>query len=108
MTGNGALQMGLYFIALLALVKPLGWYMARVYEGAPVEVERLLGPVERCIYRLAGVRAGEEMDWKTYAATMLLFNAVGILALYVLQRLQGFLPLNPQGFGAVPPPAIRT
>jgi K+-transporting ATPase ATPase A chain len=103
MTGHGMLQIGLYFIALLALVKPLGWYMARIYEGAPVGVDRLLGPIERWVYRLAGVRAGDEMDWKTYAAAMLLFNAAGILALYALQRFQGLLPLNPQGFGAVPP-----
>lgn len=103
MTINGALQIGLYLIALVALVKPLGWYMARVYEGMPVGVDRVLGPVERWIYRLAGVRASEEMDWKTYAVAMLLFNGAGLLALYTLQRLQGFLPLNPQGFGAVPP-----
>lgn len=103
MTINGALQIGLYLIALAALVKPLGWYMARVYEGMPVGVDRVLGPVERWIYRLAGVRASEEMDWKTYAVAMLLFNGAGLLALYTLQRLQGFLPLNPQGFGAVPP-----
>ncbi|MDE3224573.1 MAG: potassium-transporting ATPase subunit KdpA, partial [Nitrospirota bacterium] len=103
MTGHGALQIGLYLIALLALVKPLGWYMARVYEGAPVGVDRLLGPVERGIYRLAGVRPNDEMDWKTYAVAMLLFNAAGMLVLYALQRFQGLLPLNPQGFGAVPP-----
>lgn len=103
MTANGVLQIGLYLIALVALVKPLGWYMARVYEGMPVGVDRVLGPVERWIYRLAGVRASDEMDWKTYAVAMLLFNGAGLLALYTLQRLQGFLPLNPQGFGAVPP-----
>ncbi len=103
MTGHGLLQIGLYFIALLALVKPLGWYMARVYEGAPVGVDRVLGPVERWIYRLAGIRTSDAMDWKTYAVAMLLFNAGGLLALYALQRFQGLLPLNPQGFGAVPP-----
>nr|MBI3614514.1 potassium-transporting ATPase subunit KdpA [Nitrospirota bacterium] len=103
MTDNGLLQIGLYLIALLALVKPLGWYMARVYEGAPVGVDRLLSPVERWLYRLAGVRSSDEMDWKTYATAMLLFNAAGVFTLYALQRFQGFLPLNPQGFGAVPP-----
>ncbi len=103
MTGNSLLQIGLYLIALLALVKPLGWYMARIYEGKPAGLDRVLGPVERWIYRLAGVRAGDEMDWKTYAVVMLLFNAAGVLTLYALQRLQGVLPLNPQGFGAVPP-----
>ena len=103
MTGHGLLQIGLYFIALLALVKPLGWYMARIYEGEPVGVDRVLGPIERWIYKLAGVRAGDAMDWRAYAVAMLLFNAGGLLVLYALQRFQGLLPLNPQGFGAVPP-----
>ena len=103
MTGQGLLQIGLYLLVLLALAKPLGWYMAQVYEGAPVGVDRVLGPIERWIYRLAGVRTSDAMDWKTYAVAMLLFNAGGILALYALQRFQGLLPLNPQGFGAVPP-----
>jgi K+-transporting ATPase ATPase A chain len=102
MTLNGFLQIGLFFLVLLALVKPLGWYMARVYEGTPTPLDPVLGPIERAIYRLGAVRATEEMDWKTYGVTMLLFNAAGMFALYVLQRLQGFLPLNPQGFGAVP------
>jgi len=100
---NSWLQIGLYFLVLLAFAKPLGWYMARVYEGAPIGLDRVLGPLERAIYRLCGVRAGDEMDWKTYAMAMLLFNGAGLLALYALQRLQGFLPLNPQGLGAVPP-----
>ena len=103
MTLNGLLQIGLYFVVLLALVKPLGWYMARVYEGKPFGLDRALGPVERWIYRLCGVRDNEEMDWKTYAIAVLLFNAAGLFALYLLQRSQGFLPFNPQGFGAVTP-----
>ena len=103
MTPNGLLQICLYFVVLLALVKPLGWYMARVYEGKPFGLDRALGPVERGIYRLCGVRDHEEMDWKTYAIAVLLFNAAGLLALYLLQRSQGLLPFNPQGFGAVAP-----
>ncbi|MGH2541957.1 MAG: potassium-transporting ATPase subunit KdpA [Ardenticatenaceae bacterium] len=102
MTLNGLLQIGLYLVVLLALTKPLGWYMARVYEGESIGLDRLLAPVERLIYRLCGVR-GEEMDWKTYTIAMLLFNAVGVLFLYALQRLQGDLPLNPQAFPAVTP-----
>jgi len=102
MTLNGFLQIGLYALALLTLVKPLGWYMARVYEGQPVGLERALGPIERGIYRLCGIQPSEEMEWQTYSTAMLLFNLVGLLALYALQRLQGLLPLNPQGFGAVP------
>jgi K+-transporting ATPase ATPase A chain len=103
MTTNGFLQIGIYLVALLALVKPLGCYMARVYEGAPSPLQRLLGPLERRIYHLCGVRATDEMDWKTYGVAVLLFSAAGMLMLYALQRLQGFLPLNPEGFGAVAP-----
>ncbi|HSB44520.1 MAG TPA: potassium-transporting ATPase subunit KdpA [Nitrospira sp.] len=103
MTINGLVQIGLYFVLLLALAKPLGWYMARVYEGQACGLDRVLGPLERLIYRLCGVRQTEEMDWKTYGIAMLLFNAMGLVALYALQRLQGFLPLNPAGLGAVTP-----
>jgi len=103
MTGNAILQLVFYIVVLLALAKPLGAYMARVYEGRRVALDRVLGWLERLIYRLAGVRADEEMTWKTYAATMLLFNLLGLLAVYALQRLQGVLPLNPEGLGAVSP-----
>jgi K+-transporting ATPase ATPase A chain len=103
MTLNGSLQIGLFFLVLLALVKPLGSYMARVYEGPPTRLDPVLGPIERAIYRLGAVRTTEEMDWKTYGVAMLLFSAAGMFVLYVLQRFQGLLPLNPQGFGAVPP-----
>ena len=103
MTFNGYLQLGLYLVVLLALAKPLGGFMARVYMGQPSGLDRVLGPLERLIYRLCGVRATEEMGWKTYAIAMLLFNLFGFLAVYALQRLQGVLPFNPQGFGAVTP-----
>ena len=103
MTANGVLQLVFYVVVLLALAKPLGAYMARVYEGRRVALDRVLGWLERLIYRLAGVRADEEMTWKTYALTMLLFNLAGLLAVYALQRLQGVLPLNPEGLGAVSP-----
>ena len=94
-TINGWLQIGLYLVILLVLVKPLGWYMARVYEGKSSGLDKVLGPLERGVYRIAGVRLQDEMDWKTYAAAMLLFNAAGLFALYGLQRVQGFLPLSP-------------
>jgi K+-transporting ATPase ATPase A chain len=103
MTGNSIVQIGLFFALLLGVVKPLGWYMARVYQGKSIGLDRLLGPVERVIYRLAGVHPEHEMDWKTYAAAMLLFNCAGLLLLYGLLRLQGRLPLNPQRLGPVPP-----
>src|SRR6266568_3433380 len=102
MTGNGSLQL-LYLVVLLALAKPLGLYMARVYEGRAPGLEPVLGPLERLCYRCCGVRRTDEMGWKTYAGAMLLFNLVGLLVVYGLQRLQGILPLNPQQFGAVSP-----
>src|SRR6266508_5190886 len=103
MTANGMFQLALYVVVLIALAKPLGTYMARVYEGRPFMLERVLGGLERLIYRLSGIRAKDEMGWKTYAGTMLAFNLVGLLVVYLLQRLQGVLPLNPQGLGAVSP-----
>jgi potassium-transporting ATPase potassium-binding subunit len=103
MTINGYIQLILYMVVLIALAKPLGWYMARVYEGQSVGLNRVLGPVERLLYRLFGTREDEEMSWKTYALAMLLFNVAGFLVVYLLQRLQAALPLNPQGLGAVTP-----
>jgi K+-transporting ATPase ATPase A chain len=99
MTASGLFQLLLYLVVLLGLAKPLGTYMARVYENRVT----WLGPVERAIYRLAGVRAANEMGWKTYAVAMLLFNLAGLVVVYALQRVQGVLPLNPQGLGAVSP-----
>src|SRR5690349_10459911 len=103
MTANAVLQLGFYLVVLLALAKPLGTYMARVYEGRPCGVDRALGWLERLLYRLAGIRADDEMTWKTYAAAMLVFNLLGLLFVYALQRLQGVLPLNPEHLGAVSP-----
>jgi len=103
MTLNGYLQLIFYIVVLIALAKPLGTFMARVYEGQSVGLNRVLGPLERLIYRLCGTRQDEEMNWKTYAIAMLLFNLVGFLFLYALQRLQAALPLNPQALGAVTP-----
>src|SRR5262245_2362798 len=103
MTSNGVLQLAFYLVVLLVLVKPLGAYMARVYEGRPIVLGRALGWLERLIYKASGVEPGKEMGWKTYALTMLLFNLAGLLAVYTLQRIQGVLPLNPAGLGAVSP-----
>ena len=103
MTANSILQFVVFFGVLLLLIKPLGTYMARVYEGKATWLTRLLGPIERLTYGLAGIRPDEEMGWKTYAGTLLAFNLAGMLLLYGLQRLQGWLPFNPQGFGAVAP-----
>ncbi|MGE5263965.1 MAG: potassium-transporting ATPase subunit KdpA [Acidobacteriota bacterium] len=101
MTSTGLLQIGLYLVVLVAFVKPLGAYMAHVYEGKSIGLDRVLGPVERSLYRLYGIRPDQEMDWKTYTIALLLFSAVGLIVLYGLERLQGILPLNSQGFGPV-------
>ena len=100
MTANGVLQLVVYLVVLLVLAKPLGAYMARVYDRR-VGLDRALGWMERLIYRVSGISPKAEMGWKTYALTMLIFNLAGLLAVYALQRLQGVLPLNPAGLGAV-------
>ena len=106
MSWQGYAQIIVTLAILVASVKPLGAYMARVYEGEPIVLEKGLGWLERLIYRLCGVpRDSEkrEMRWTTYAVAMLLFNGAGILAVYGIERLQGLLPLNPQGLGAPTP-----
>ena len=103
MTANGLVQIGLYLVILIAAARPLGAYMARVYEGKPVILDRVLGPAERIAYRASGVRSETEMNWKVYTLAVLLFNAAGLLVVYALQRLQGSLPLNPRDLPAVTP-----
>jgi K+-transporting ATPase ATPase A chain len=102
MTGNAIAQIALYVGVLLLLAKPLGVYMARVYEGQPSFMDRVFRPIERLLYRICGIKPDEEMDWKKYTGAVLIFSAAGFLFLYVLQRLQGLLPLNPQKLPAVP------
>jgi potassium-transporting ATPase potassium-binding subunit len=97
------LQIIIYLAALILLAKPLGSYMACVYQGERVLPDRVLGPVERFVYHLPGIDPNSEMNWKVYAVAMLAFNGFGLIFVYLLQRLQGVLPLNPQGFGAVSP-----
>ncbi|MGC1454059.1 MAG: potassium-transporting ATPase subunit KdpA [Nitrospirota bacterium] len=103
MTGNDIVQIVLFFGVLWLLAKPLGVYMARVYEGKPSGLDRVLGPVERLFYRICGIKPEEEMSWTKYAGAVLLFSAAGFFLVYFLQRLQAFLPLNPQKFTAVSP-----
>lgn len=102
-TANGLLQIIVYFLLLFLLVKPLGLYMARVYGGERTILDRLINPLERLIYRLAGIDPAIEMGWKSYALAMLSFNTLGVLLLFGLQRLQMLLPLNPEGFRSVAP-----
>jgi K+-transporting ATPase ATPase A chain len=103
MNGYSWLQLVFYMLVLLALARPLGAFMARVYQGESTFLDPPLRPVEKLIYRFGGVHPDEEMNWKVYAIAMLLFNGLGLLVVYLLQRIQGVLPLNPQGFGAVSP-----
>jgi K+-transporting ATPase ATPase A chain len=103
MTTNDFLQIGLFLAVLLLLVKPVGSYMALVFADAPNRITRFGGRVERGIYRLCGISSTEEMSWKRYALAMLLFNVLGVLIVYLLQRMQQWLPLNPQHFAAVSP-----
>jgi len=103
MSANGLLQIALFLGVLIALAKPLGWYMARVYEGQLPAFVRWMAPLENLFYRLCGVDSKQEMRWTRYALAMLWFALLGVLAVYAMQRLQGILPLNPQGLAAVSP-----
>jgi K+-transporting ATPase ATPase A chain len=102
MTLNGWIQIAIYCAIVLALVKPLGWYMTRVFNGERTFLSPVLRPVEAGLYRLGGVDEKREQDWLAFTVAMLLFHVGGFLILYVLLRLQGFLPFNPQGMTAVP------
>ena len=97
------LQIILYVVVLLLLVKPLGSFMAKVFQGERTFLSPVMGPVERFIYRILGIKSDEEMSWKTSAVAMMLFTILGLVSLYAIQRLQAVLPLNPQHLGAVKP-----
>jgi K+-transporting ATPase ATPase A chain len=106
MTANGWFQI-LVFLALIFLVtKPLGIFMARVFSREKTFMDPVLRPMERLLYRVTGVDEDHEMRWTEYAISMLLFSVVSMILLYLIQRLQGFLPFNPQKFGAVNPPHL--
>ncbi|OLP61880.1 potassium-transporting ATPase subunit KdpA [Xaviernesmea oryzae] len=103
MTLLGWLQIAALFLAVLVTVKPLGLYMARVFNGESTFISPLLAPVEAGFYRLSGVDPKREQGWLAYTLAMLAFSLAGFLALYAILRLQAFLPYNPQGFANVPP-----
>jgi K+-transporting ATPase ATPase A chain len=103
MSINIIIQITIFLSILLLTVKPLGIYMARIYEGKPAGLNVLLAPVERWIYRLTRVNPMQGMSWKTYAVAVMLFNVLGIIFVYILQRLQCFLPLNPMSIPKVAP-----
>ncbi len=105
MTLIGIVQLVLYMVVLILLAKPLGSYMANVYEGTS-RVNRWFGPVERLIYRLFGTREDVEMNWKTYTLAFLVSNLIWVLVVYVIQRIQTSLPLN-QGTAFLTTPMTR-
>src|SRR5690242_13565542 len=103
MTFNGWLQISVFFLLVLAITKPMGIFLARVFNRERTFLDPVLRPLERLIYRLTGVDEKQDMPWTEYAIAMLLFSAVSMLALYVLQRAQYYLPFNPQRLVGVPP-----
>ncbi len=101
MNSNAIIQIALFSLIIIAISVPLGLYMAKVFAGERTFLDPALVPVERLIYRLCGVDPATEQTWVEYATSLLLFSLVGMVVLYALQRLQGLLPLNPQGLGAI-------
>jgi K+-transporting ATPase ATPase A chain len=103
MTANGWFQIGLYVLALFLITKPVGVYLARVFERQKTILDRLFRPVERLIYRICGVDENKEMRWTEYGTTMLVFSAVSLILLYLFERLQHWLPGNPERLANVAP-----
>ena len=103
MTANGWFQILVFLALILAVTKPMGVFMTRVFSRERTFLDPVMRPVERLLYRVTGVDETHEMRWTEYATSMLLFSAVSMLLLYLIQRVQGFLPFNPQKFGAVTP-----
>src|SRR5579863_7076626 len=103
MTISGWVQIIVFLGLIFAVTKPMGIFMARVFARERTFLDPVLRPVERLVYRLTGVDESHEMGWKEYATAMLVFSGVSMLLLYLIERVQGVLPLNPQHFGAVTP-----
>ena len=104
MTANGWFQIAVFLLLVVAVTKPMGVFMVRVFNRERTILDPIMRPVERLIYKLCFVDENHEMRWTEYAFAMLLFSVVSMLLLYLMQRVQGALPLNPQKFAAVPPP----
>ena len=103
MTSLELLKIVVYFLLILAVTKPLGLFMRRVFSGEKTFLDPLLRPVERLVYRIGGVDERREHDWMQYTIAMLLFSAVGLLLTYAIQRFQHVLPLNPDKLPTVAP-----
>jgi len=108
MTLNGWLQILLFTVIVIALAKPVGVFLTHVFSGERTFLHPVFRPIERVIYKLTGVKEEREMHWSEYAAAMLLYSLVSLLVLYLIQRLQGYLPLNPQNLPGVDSPASAT
>jgi K+-transporting ATPase ATPase A chain len=103
MTTNGWLQIGLFFVVIAAITRPMGIFLFRVLEGERHPLSRGFGPLERAIYRLCGIDPGQEQPWTAYTGSMLAFSALGLIVTYAILRLQHVLPFNPQGLPPVEP-----
>ena len=103
MTINGWLQIGFFLLLVFLVTKPMGVFMARVFNREKTFLDPMLRPLERLLYRVTGVDENHEMRWTEYAIAMLLFSLVSMIVLYLMERLQGYLPFNPQKLGAVTP-----
>jgi K+-transporting ATPase ATPase A chain len=103
MTASGWFQILLFLALVLLVTKPMGIFMTRVFSRERTFMDPVLRPIERLLYRVTGVDEGHEMRWTEYAISMLLFSLVSMIVLYLMQRLQGYLPFNPQRLGAVSP-----
>ena len=108
MTPNGFLQIAVFFLLILAVAKPLGSFMTKVFAGERTFLHPVLRPVERLCYSVCGVNESSEQRWTQYAGSLLAFSIFSFLLLYLLQRLQGWLPLNPMGFGTAHAPSGAT
>src|SRR5437868_12230645 len=106
MTVNGWFQIAVFLLLILAVTKPLGVFMARVFNREKTFMDPVLRPIEKVLYRVTGVDENHEMRWTEYAIAMLLFSVVSMVVLYLIERLQGYLPFNPQHLGAVNPPEL--
>src|SRR5690348_5093687 len=98
MTTVGVVQIAAFFFLVLLITKPLGLYMARIFEGRHTFLHPIIRPLERLWYRLCGIHEDTEQSWTQYAGSLLAFSAMSFLFVYLIQRLQGVLPFNPQGF----------
>src|SRR5215468_6254346 len=106
MTANGWLQILLFLVLVFLLTKPLGMFMTKVFNREKTFMDPVLRPLERLLYRVTGVDEHHEMRWTEYAISMLLFSLVSMIVLYLIERLQGYLPFNPLKLGAVSPPPL--